>query len=216
MISDASLFFAVVFAALSAATIGIFADRIGQVSGLLDVPGGRKHHRKSTPLMGGLALLVGLLPILAAYMLTYEPVGIGHWALGSFAITMSGCAVLGMADDRFALSARPRFALTFLMFGMLLIVEPRFGLFLLHFQSLSDPVVLGKVGGWIFTVLVLLGFLNAVNMADGKNGLVIGLSIIWSLLIVALRLQHARRALSRRRRHLRPFGFGRACGDLQL
>jgi hypothetical protein len=30
------------------------------------------------------------------------------------------------------------------------------------------------------TLICLVGFLNAVNMADGKNGLVIGQALIWS------------------------------------
>src|SRR3546814_9730280 len=47
-------------------------------------------------------------------------------------------------------------------------------------------VPLGLLAG-PFTLLCLLGFQNAVNMADGTNGLVIGLGLGW----VALLLLHA-------------------------
>jgi UDP-GlcNAc:undecaprenyl-phosphate/decaprenyl-phosphate GlcNAc-1-phosphate transferase len=185
MISDFTLGLVTAFAALIALAIGLCAPAIGRITGLLDRPGGRKMHKATTPLMGGLALLVGLVPILAIYMLTYEPEGIGHWALANFVVAMIGCSLLGMLDDRFNIPARPRFALAFLLFGALLVFEPRFGLQLLHFQGFESHVALGWVGGWFFTVFVLLGFMNAVNMADGKNGLVIGLSIIWSLVVMA-------------------------------
>jgi UDP-GlcNAc:undecaprenyl-phosphate/decaprenyl-phosphate GlcNAc-1-phosphate transferase len=165
--------------------VALAASWLGDRLHLLDRPGGRKLHKRPTPLMGGLALIVGLMPILAAYMLTYEPEGIGHWALTSFALTMFGCAVLGVIDDRKAIPARIRFAAVGLMFGALLIVEPRFSLRQLYFAGLDAPFMLGAAGGWVFTLLVLLGFLNAVNMADGKNGLVIGLTIVWAAIIVA-------------------------------
>jgi UDP-GlcNAc:undecaprenyl-phosphate/decaprenyl-phosphate GlcNAc-1-phosphate transferase len=185
MISNYSLLVATGYCALVGFVVGTFSSRIGNRLGLLDRPGGRKLHRTPTPLMGGLALLAGLLPVLAIYMVTSEPEGIGHWALTSFAVTMAGCALLGLLDDRFTIPARPRFVAAFLLFGTLLVVEPRFGLAMLHFEALAEPVTLGRIGGWFFTVFVLLGFMNAVNMADGKNGLVIGLSTIWALVIVA-------------------------------
>lgn len=185
MISTFSLLFATGYCAVVGLGFGTYARAIGNRLGLVDRPGGRKLHRSPTPLMGGLALLAGLLPVLAIYMITSEPEGIGHWALTSFAVTMAGCAVIGLLDDRFTIPARPRFVAAFLLFGALLIVEPRFGLAMLHFEALAEPVTLGRIGGWFFTVFVLLGFMNAVNMADGKNGLVIGLSAIWALVIVA-------------------------------
>jgi UDP-GlcNAc:undecaprenyl-phosphate/decaprenyl-phosphate GlcNAc-1-phosphate transferase len=185
MISTFSLLLATGYSAIIGLIVGTYASEFGTRLGLVDRPGGRKLHRSPTPLMGGLALLAGLLPVLAIYMVTSEPEGIGHWALTSFAITMSGCALLGLLDDRYTIPARPRFVAAFLLFGVLLIVEPRFGLAMLHFEALAEPVVLGRIGGWFFTVFVLLGFMNAVNMADGKNGLVIGLSTIWALVIVA-------------------------------
>lgn len=185
MISNFSLGLACIYAALVAVLVGANADYLAARLRLHDRPGGRKLHTHPTPLMGGLILLLALVPIIIAYMLSYEPEGIGHWALSGFAITTFGCALIGTFDDREPFSARVRFALTLALFGALLIAEPRFGLLSLEFATGGLSLNLGPVFGGIFTLFVLLGFLNAVNMADGKNGLVIGLSIIWSGLIAA-------------------------------
>jgi UDP-GlcNAc:undecaprenyl-phosphate/decaprenyl-phosphate GlcNAc-1-phosphate transferase len=36
----------------------------------------------------------------------------------------------------------------------------------------------------LFTIICLLGFTNAINMADGKNNIVIGMCIIWTTLLI--------------------------------
>lgn len=185
MISDFTLSLACIYAGLAGLAIALLAPWLGATLGLVDRPGGRKLHKQTTPLMGGLGLIAGLVPVLAAYMLTYEPEGIGHWALSAFALTMIGCALLGLIDDRHTIPARFRFFAAFVMFGAVLFVEPRFSLRQLYFYGIDTPLMLGAGGGWIFTVLVLLGFMNAVNMADGKNGLVMGLTIVWAGIIVA-------------------------------
>lgn len=183
MISHFSLGLACLYAALIAVIVGANADRIAAWLRLHDRPGGRKLHMRPTPLMGGLVIIAVLAPITIAYMTSYEPEGIGHWALTGFAVTMIGCAAVGILDDRKPFSARARFGLTLALFIGLLVAEPRFGLQTLAFTGLDTPILLGRLAGSIFTLFVLLGFLNAVNMADGKNGLVIGLVIIWSGLL---------------------------------
>ncbi len=183
MISLFSLSLACLYAALVAVAIGANASRIAEALRLYDRPGGRKLHKQPTPLMGGLALIFALVPIIVAYMFNYEPEGIGHWALTGFAVATVGCALIGTADDRKPFGARTRFLATLILFVGLLIAEPRFSLASLQFTGLANAIELGPIVGTAFTLFVLLGFLNAVNMADGKNGLVIGLSIIWSALL---------------------------------
>src|SRR3546814_5035214 len=50
--------------------------------------------------------------------------------------------------------------------------------------SVSDAPSFTGAWGLPFTVLCLVGLQNAVNMADGKNGLVIGLCFIWTSILV--------------------------------
>lgn len=186
MISTAYLVVACTFAALATFIISLCARPIATALGLLDKPGGLKHHREPTPLMGGIMLMAVLTPILVAYMLGYEPIGIGHWALASFALVMLGCALLGTVDDHRHIPAFPRFLIALALFSALLIVEPRFQLTSLSFSGLASPLPLGVWDGAAFTLFVLIGFMNAVNMADGKNGLVIGMSVIWSAVLAII------------------------------
>jgi len=186
MISSVSLFLACAYAAVMTLLLAAYSKRIAGWLDLFDRPGGLKKHRDPTPLMGGVALIVVLVPILIAYMLSYEPEGIGHWALSSFAAAMLGCALIGTIDDHKPLSARIRFLGTLVIFWGLLLIEPRFMLGELYFTGSESPVPLGYLGGTAFTLFTLLGFLNAVNMADGKNGLVMGLSGIWALILAVV------------------------------
>ena len=59
---------------------------------------------------------------------------------------------------------------------------PGFEVRFLHFSFLEHPVRLG-IWAPVFTVLCLVGLQNAVNMADGKNGLVLALSLMWGVIL---------------------------------
>ena len=63
------------------------------------------------------------------------------------------------------------------------------------FSFLRAPVFLH---GWapLFTVICLVGLQNAVNMADGKNGLVLGLSFVWIMCLLAYAPSHLTPLLS--------------------
>jgi UDP-GlcNAc:undecaprenyl-phosphate GlcNAc-1-phosphate transferase len=153
---------------------------------ILDVPDVRKRHARPTPLVGGLALLLAAVPaVVAAAFSTARAEWSGHILAWVFAV--SAMTLVGLADDRHTLSARDRLLVSFLVFGSAAVVDPLFGVRVLDFKHLGFQ--LGLWTGWfsvIFTVICGVGLVNAVNMADGKNGLVIGLCIGW-LCILALR-----------------------------
>jgi UDP-GlcNAc:undecaprenyl-phosphate GlcNAc-1-phosphate transferase len=98
-----------------------------------------------------------------------------------------GSAMLGMADDRYSLSATSRIVLTMLIFGSVALLYPQFNVRVLTFDFPAFELGLGTLGlSVLFTTVCCVGLVNAVNMADGKNGLVIGLCLGW-LTILALR-----------------------------
>jgi UDP-GlcNAc:undecaprenyl-phosphate GlcNAc-1-phosphate transferase len=66
------------------------------------------------------------------------------------------------------------------MFMLFVIFNPAFGVAYLSSPALGISVSLGFLGV-PFAALCLLAFTNAVNMTDGRNGLTIGLSLIWCL-----------------------------------
>jgi UDP-GlcNAc:undecaprenyl-phosphate GlcNAc-1-phosphate transferase len=61
---------------------------------------------------------------------------------------------------------------------------PDFSLAFLRFSGQEQLWLLGRWGD-AFTLLCLVGLLNAVNLADGKNGIVIGMGLVWTLVLAA-------------------------------
>jgi UDP-GlcNAc:undecaprenyl-phosphate GlcNAc-1-phosphate transferase len=169
---------------LVAAWIGRHAGYLGRHLGLLDFPdplGGRKRHREPTPLVGGAAVATTLGIVGAACWAAARPVAPPVAAhLAGFTLTAVAMYLIGLTDDRFNLSPRVRLLLATLVFALLLNTAPDFATHFLRFTG-SDTTYL--LGGWgmAFALLCLVGLLNAVNMADGKNGLVISLCLVWSL-----------------------------------
>lgn len=172
--------------ALATIILCVNAQRLCTYFDLMDVPVGRKQHKSATPLMGGIVLLIAFVPVSLFYVLAFAS---ERW-LGSLLIWL-GCitvmAFVGLADDRHSLSPRLRLLISFLVFATAAAIDPTFNVRLLDFATPKFSVGLGT--WWlaiIFTVICCVGLINAVNMADGKNGLVLGLSLGW-LGILALR-----------------------------
>ena len=174
---------------LFAMFVGLNARYLGRILGLLDFPdraGGRKRHSHVTPLLGGTAVL---LPVIVALFATSLGFGAAPEINGKdMAIIGSLVAVfyvLGVADDRLELSPRFRLIVGGVAFGLGMIVVPNLDLQELRFALSAHPqgpmltIPLSYIGG-AFTLLCMVGLLNAVNMADGKNGLVIGLALMWT------------------------------------
>ncbi len=147
--------------------------------GLMDVPDERKQHRAITPLIGGLAMMFVALPICALIVAFGTP---PQW---QFRLTLLAVAVIamtltGIADDRHSLAARDRLLFSFLVFATLAVAEPVFNVRVLNFDFPKFELGMAtKAISIIFTTVCCVGLINAINMADGKNGLVIGLSIGW-------------------------------------
>lgn len=154
--------------------------------GLIDLPDARKLHKKATPLLGGLALLFAILPLgLLASALVW-PIGELR-SIFLMVLAIATITAIGIADDRELLAPRWRVVFGFLVFGGLAALDPSFMVRILRFPLLDFQF--GLAFDWFaifFTALCLVGLVNAVNMADGKNGLVLGLCTGW-LLLLALR-----------------------------
>lgn len=163
--------------------LGHNAMRIGIRLGLLDFPdmaGGRKLHAGITPLIGGLAVVAASLLAIGVMLAA----GIGdRTSLIWLAITVAGMFLIGVTDDRFELRASIRLLLAVLLLLATMMRAPDFQLSFLLFSDQDQLTALPGLLGMGFTLLCLVGFLNAVNMADGKNGIVIGQALIWSLVL---------------------------------
>ncbi len=176
-----------VAAGLATAAIGTFARPIGAALGLLDYPddpGGRKLHARVTPLVGGLALtLVVIAAVVAAIVLGPDHGPLLDRDLARLALATGAMFLIGAADDRYDLSVRIRLGVATLVLLAVVDAVPDFAVTFVRFGHAPALWLLGAAGV-PFTLLCLVGLLNAVNMADGKNGIVIGLALIWSAFLL--------------------------------
>ena len=184
----ASSVVAVAMAAVVSALISIYARPIGTWLGVLDAPDGkRKIHPIETPLTGGLA--IGLPTLLALFW--------GAWStdFAPFYLTIAvaglACLLLGFLDDRSQIQPAYRLVLSLLFALAVLEVVPALMVTFLKFSFLNHVLFLGQFA-LVFTAVCIVGLQNAVNMADGKNGVVIGLCLFWSLELLLFAPDHLR------------------------
>ncbi len=156
-----------------------FAEPICKSFRLLDLPeGGRKKHKRATPLMGGLVLILVILPL--TMVASTLPDGGYTSVMLVYVVATMGIAAIGIADDRHSLSARTRIILTFLIFAIAAMAHPLYNIRVLSFSMPVFELGLANMAlAVFFTSLCCVGLVNAINMADGKNGLVLGLCLGW-------------------------------------
>lgn len=166
----------VIMAVLVSSLVGIYATPIGNFLKIIDSPDSeeRKKHLKPTPLVGGLAVM---LPTLLTGFFLY--LNSGNTILGAVSILCAGMLALGIMDDRSHIAPLNRLIYSVVICSGALFLLPELALRELTFSLSDTPIVLGWTG-IVFTVVCLVGLQNAINMADGKNGLVIGMTLIWT------------------------------------
>ena len=173
------------YVALLSTAICLFALPIAQWLKVIDYPdSGRKAHPSPTPLVGGIAIMVPLIlwcvvRIAAGHLESPERL----W----LAVVLCGgaVAITGFVDDQRYVSAGLRLILLAIIAAAALAIDP--ALIGNHVNTAIWGTAAFPV--WLFTFLVILaliGFPSAVNMADGMNGVVIALFIVWALCIAYL------------------------------
>jgi UDP-GlcNAc:undecaprenyl-phosphate/decaprenyl-phosphate GlcNAc-1-phosphate transferase len=156
-----------------------FASRLGQWLDVIDHPDGlRKRHARPTPLVGGIALMVPLL-LVAGFQAWVRPTADGIFTV--LIVAGLGFMLLGLFDDRHQATPNLRLLISIVLCSLLLALEPGLRLERLDLGPLAIPL---SVFALPFTVLCLVGLQNAINMADGLNGLVIGLAIFWTICLL--------------------------------
>ena len=152
--------------------IRVLAYKIGAV----DIPkDNRRMHKKPMPLLGGLAIFLGVT-VAGAIFCEITPRLIACW-VGGLIIT-----IFGILDDKYALNPWIKLAgqiaaaAVVIPFGVRVEFIELFGRYI-KFGVFSIPV----------TILWIVGMTNAINLIDGLDGLACGVSAICSatLLIVA-------------------------------
>jgi UDP-GlcNAc:undecaprenyl-phosphate GlcNAc-1-phosphate transferase len=178
MANPVTLHVTYLYGALLAFALTVLAQRllmpVAQRLDLIDHPKGRKNHAGPTPMIGGLAMLCGIL-ITGLTLGTIDPTVTG------FAVASIVLVGVGLLDDKYDLSWRWRIpaqvaaALIMIYLGGVR-VEQLGSLFGLHNTSLGMLSV-------PFTVFATVGIINAINMVDGIDGLA-GLLVFSALIML--------------------------------
>jgi UDP-N-acetylmuramyl pentapeptide phosphotransferase/UDP-N-acetylglucosamine-1-phosphate transferase len=130
--------------------------------------------------LGGAAIFGSAIAlyIFGAYSGVIEPSPLSTISSG-FWLSIFSCMIIGLIDDFKGnlLSPRIRLVIISLVFGFCLALIPilipqKIGIVGIDF--LLDKAIIG----WIITLVFCVGFVNAVNMADGANGLIPGVITI--------------------------------------
>lgn len=149
--------------------------------GLVDKPGGHKTHVGEIPLVGGIAMYLGLL----VPLVVFRP--FDHW--GTFILASGLLLVAGAIDDYRELRISIRM-LTQLLAGVIMVLGADVILY-----SLGDVVGLGVIYLGIlavpFTLFCLIGVINALNMSDGLDGMAGSLALITVAMVILLVLLQA-------------------------
>lgn len=150
--------------------------------GFVDRPGGRKQHAQDIPLIGGIAIFFGFCFALLSFstpLQSYRPL------IGGSSLLL----IMGVVDDFRELNSKLR------LLGQIAAALCLTGWGHLSVMSLGNLWFLGDIhlSFWAipFTVIIIVGFLNALNMIDGQDGLAgsVALGQVALLTYLAWRLQ---------------------------
>jgi UDP-GlcNAc:undecaprenyl-phosphate GlcNAc-1-phosphate transferase len=161
------LFLAFVVAlSITAALIPALA-RLAPSIGLTDAPGPRKVHSTPIPRVGGLAMAIGLF---IATLLTVElSPSVRGLLLGLLVLVL-----FGLWDDRVTLGYGAKFAGQFIAVAICMLVGG------IHLGNITfwgiDAVPPAATA--LITFVFLIGITNAINLADGLDGLAGGMALL--------------------------------------
>jgi len=142
-----------------------------------DIPDWRKIHNQPVPHVGGIVMAIGTF----VSVLLYSTPGSQIRAYLSGALIL---ALFGLADDLKGLDYRLKFTGQILA-SMIAILHG--GVKIIHLGSLlPGGMVIPEITSVIFTLLVIVGLTNAINMSDGLDGLAGGICLLSFLCICYL------------------------------
>ena len=158
------------FVLLSAWLLAHLAPRVG----LMAEPGEHRAHQQATPMVGGIAIFIGIV----IGLLLFVPASLGMWP------AMLLLVVVGVLDDRFTLNSVFRFAAQAVAAWLMIYFT---GVELNNLGAIFTSNDLW-LGDWsmVLTIFATIGVINAVNMSDGLDGLAGSLVLLVLLSLLAL------------------------------
>ncbi|MBC8081513.1 MAG: undecaprenyl/decaprenyl-phosphate alpha-N-acetylglucosaminyl 1-phosphate transferase [Gorillibacterium sp.] len=150
--------------------------------GFVDLPGNRKIHVHPVPLMGGIAIYVGVVVPMLLY---------AGWTAQTKTVLVGGTilVITGLWDDWYKTKGKdfpvwPRL----IIYLMAATVPLWFGIEIVGLMGLKSIIYFPQLLAWIATIVWVFAISNMINFIDGVDGLASGIVTIASaaLLIAAL------------------------------
>lgn len=156
-----------------------WAKKVSIKLGAIDQPKPRGMHTKPIPRMGGIAIFIGFMATMALAVIFLEDLRTLQFA--GFLVGAAIIVGLGMLDDIHDLPAALKFAVQIVSALVVVFTDTRIDFVGWPFQEflnnyLSIP----------FTILWIVGMVNAVNFIDGVDGLAAGVTSIAALFLTIL------------------------------
>lgn len=189
------VYFYLGFAAFVAASALIpLCKKLSRRFDVVDYPGPKVNGKLAIPLLGGVAIFISFVIVVFGHFL--GAILFPHDWLPQFAadylpgavdesrhlLVMAGGGLVfflvGLLDDKKAISVKARFLFEFLAAGTLIASGMRFGL-----GFLPNPLAL------IITAVWIVGISNAFNLLDGLDGLAGGVTIICSCILAVVMIR---------------------------
>jgi UDP-GlcNAc:undecaprenyl-phosphate GlcNAc-1-phosphate transferase len=170
---------AFILSMLCAAILTPLVRRLARHFGALDhALSARKIHGQAVPRLGGIAIVIAFYAPLLGLLFAQSSVGetLGHERYFGLGLFLGGLliAALGVYDDLRGAGARKKFAVQFLVAGIVYFLGFRVDTIANPF---GEPIALG----WAalpFTLLWVVGVVNAMNLIDGLDGLAGGVALV--------------------------------------
>ena len=136
---------------------------------LFDVPGGRKTHLRPVPRLGGAAMLIGIIVPVTLWM-EVSPL------LRSVVLGLAAVSLVGLLDDLIAVTWWKKL-LVHLSAASLVVMVGQVRIENLGFWS-GDFLILPAWLSIAVSIVFIVGVTNAINLADGLDGLAAGLCVL--------------------------------------
>jgi UDP-N-acetylmuramyl pentapeptide phosphotransferase/UDP-N-acetylglucosamine-1-phosphate transferase len=134
---------------------------IAHLKNMLDMPNGRTVHMSLTPRLGGVAVFAGFMSALTIFAQLQN--GVKE--------LLAGCIILffvGLKDDLVGMSVAKKFVGQLLATGIVMIMAD---VRVTSFQGILGIEALPIGVSYAFTLAMIVGITNAINLIDGLDGL---------------------------------------------
>jgi len=152
---------------------------------LIDHPDHRKIHKVSTPIVGGLGIVISFLfIIIISFYFNFKFINISSFEFLILFLSSLIIILTGLIDDMRGISAYNKFLFQIIAAIILVLGFKDFQIIDWPFFNRFESIYLTS----FLSIFYLVSILNAINLIDGLDGLAGGVSIIISVFFIVLSL----------------------------